>query len=116
MLVGGGAYRPSAVHPFAKVTTMLASLYGPAGDIDATEARLFACGCEQLFAVSHDQSGTNLPPNLCPEGWQFRLSFALGVREAMPVAIAPEPILRGLVNVGYYIWREGRRNPSGTTQ
>jgi hypothetical protein len=29
---GGGAYRPSAAHPFSKVTTMFASLYGPVGD------------------------------------------------------------------------------------
>jgi hypothetical protein len=92
-------------------------LYGPAGEIDATEAHLFECGCEQLFAISHDRSGKNLPPNTCPEGWQFKLSFALGVREAMPVAIAPEPVLRGLRSVGYYIWREGYgRNPSGTTK
>jgi len=94
---------------------MLASLYGPAGDIDATEAYLFECGCDQLFAVSDDQTGANLPPHLCLEGWQFKLSFALGVREAMPIAIAPEPVLRGLRSVGYYIWRVGR-NPSGTTQ
>ena len=94
---------------------MIATLYGSAGDIDATEAHLFACGCEQLFAISLDQTGKNLPAETCPEGWQFKLSFALGVHEVMPAAIALEPVLRGLRSAGYYIWREGFLNQLGKT-
>jgi hypothetical protein len=94
---------------------MPSSIYGPAGDTDATQAYLFQCGDNGLYAVSNDPSGHNIPTNACKQGWRFTASFMLGVREAMPVAIAPEPILRGLRDVGYYIWREGS-NPHGTAQ
>jgi hypothetical protein len=67
----------------------------------------FEFGCEQLFAILHDQSGKNFPQNICLGGWLLKLRFTLGAREAMPVAIAPEPVLRGLRSIGYYIWREG---------
>jgi hypothetical protein len=93
------------------------AIFGPAGDVDAAEAYLFECDCEPLFAITRDPTGSNLPLRTCPEGWQFNSSFPLGVREAMPRAIDPEPVLRGLRAVGYYIWREGYgRNPPGTTQ
>jgi len=32
-------------------------LLGTIDDVDATEAHLFECGCEQLFGISHDRSG-----------------------------------------------------------
>jgi hypothetical protein len=82
-----------------------------------TEAYLFVCGDEPLFAVSWDHSGANLPQRMCPEGWRFKLAFALGVQEVLPFNMSPEPILRGLRSVGYYVWREGYGcNPSGTSQ
>jgi len=81
------------------------------------EAYLFVCGNEPLFAVSMEHDGANLPQRLCLEGWRFKLAFTLGVQEALPFNMSPEPILRGLRSVGYYIWREGYgRNPSGTSQ
>jgi hypothetical protein len=93
------------------------AVFGPAADIDATDAYLFECDSEPLFAITRDATGSNLPLRTCPYGWRFNSAFALGVREAMPRSIDPEPVLRGLRAVGYYIWREGYgRNPPGTTQ
>ncbi len=90
------------------------AIYGPAGDVDAQSAYLFECDRDGLFAISLDQSGGNIPRDLCPEGWQLKTTFSLGVREAIPAAISPEPVLRGIRDVGYYIWREGVIH--GTTQ
>jgi hypothetical protein len=81
---------------------------------EAVEAYLFQCDDSGLYAVSLDASGRNLPRNACAEGWCFRAAFALGVRDAVPASIPPEPILRGIRDLGYYIWREGR--PHGTSQ
>ena len=93
------------------------AVYGLADERDAVEAYLFDCDCEPLFAITRDPTGANLPHGSCLVGWRLRSTFALGVREAMPLAINPEPVLRGLRGDGYYIWREGHvRNPSGTTQ
>jgi hypothetical protein len=93
------------------------AIFGPAADTDAEDAYLFECDCEPLFAITRDATGSNLPPRSCPQGWRFNSAFALGVREVMPRTINPEPVLRGLRAVGYYIWREGYvRNPLGTTQ
>lgn len=77
----------------------------PAGNMDSVQAYLFECDGESLFAISRDHSGMNLPSRACPVGWQLRQTFVLG--EAMPRAIDPEPVLRGLRFTGYYIWREG---------
>jgi hypothetical protein len=81
---------------------------------DATTAFLFQCGKSNLFAVSHDQTGANVPTAKCPEGWQLRKTFRLGVREPVPAAIEPEPILRGIAANGYFIWRAGAMH--GTSQ
>jgi hypothetical protein len=74
---------------------------------DATTAFLFQCGERNLFAISHDRRGANIPTGECPEGWLLRNTFGLGVREPVPAAIEPEPILRGIAANGYFIWRAG---------
>lgn len=76
-------------------------------DTESRRAYLFQCDDNGLYGVSLDPSGANLPRNTCPEGWRFKLAFALGVQDPVPASISPEPILRGIRNVGYYIWREG---------
>jgi hypothetical protein len=91
------------------------SNYRAPGYGDATEAYLFECDTEPLFAISCDRTGANLPPSTCLVGWRLKEAFALGSRVAMPRAIEAEPVLRGLRSVGYYIWREGygrNRNPA----
>ena len=81
---------------------------------DATTAFLFQCGKSDLFAVTHEQTGANIPTAKCPEGWLLRNTFRLGVREPVPAAIEPEPILRGIAANGYFIWRPGAMH--GTSQ
>jgi hypothetical protein len=68
-------------------------------------AYLFHCRCDDLRAVSHDITGRNIPRTTCTEGWQLVKEFELGVNENVPASIMPEPIMRGIRNVGYYIWR-----------
>lgn len=74
---------------------------------DARTAYLFQCGSKDLFAVSLDRTGANIPPAACKEGWQYRDAFRLGVHEILPVSVSPEPILRGIDADGYFIWRQG---------
>lgn len=87
-----------------------------AGDDDATITFLFVSRSDPFtYAVSHDPQGANLPSDGLESGWIRQAKFALGVREAMPVHVAPEPVLRGLEANGYFIWRDGS-NPKGTSQ
>jgi len=89
--------------------TMQPSL-GPALDDDARTAYLFRSG--DSFAVSLDKAGANLPPPVDGGAWQFQQQFELGVKEAMPAPIDPEPILRGIKSRGYFVWHLG--GASGT--
>jgi hypothetical protein len=85
------------------------------GDNDATRAYLFRASDDpETFAVTRDARGSNLPSQ-DGSGWFLDREFALGVREVMPVNVAPEPILRGLMAQGYFVWCEGS-NPAGTSQ
>lgn len=83
---------------------------------DALPAFLFrSVGDPELVAVSPDSTGVMLPSD--GGGWQLERAFALGVHEALPVAMNPEPIMRGIIADGYYMWREGNVNKTtGTSQ
>ncbi len=84
------------------------------GEDDASLVHLFrARGDQAMWAVTHDQTGRNLPA--VEGGWQLERRFALGVREAMPIKATPEPVLRGLNADGFYVGREGSL-PPGTSQ
>lgn len=74
---------------------------------DAETAYLFQCGDEELFAVSSDKAGKNIPRTSCTQGWQLREAFSLGAEEPVPAAIGSKSILRGIISKGYYIWRGG---------
>jgi hypothetical protein len=69
-------------------------------------AYLFQCRCEDLFAVSHDITGRNIPRTSCTDGWYLTQKFELGVHAEVPAPIMPEPIIRGIENTGYFIWRD----------
>lgn len=85
-----------------------------AGADDASTAHLFRARDDQLtWAVSHDREGRNLPA--VQGGWRFERSFALGIREPMPVSATPEAVLRGLMANGFYMSREGS-GPPGSSQ
>lgn len=81
---------------------------------DAQRAYLFQCGESDLFAVSLDKGGANIPAGTCDGAWHLRDEFPLGVQQAMPIGIAPEPVLRGIDADGYFIWRAG--SIPGTSQ
>ena len=70
---------------------------------------LFQCGKENLFAVSPDKAGEGIPRSSCTQGWLLRKEFQLGAQEPVPAPIESEPIIRGVNNKGYYIWRVGNR-------
>jgi hypothetical protein len=86
------------------------------GDDDTTPAYLFrAVGAPGIYAVTRDALGSNLPDHDAAGEWILDREFALGVREVMPINVAPEPVLRGLAANGYFVWCEGS-NPVGTSQ
>jgi hypothetical protein len=66
---------------------------------------LFQCEGEDLYAVSHDITGANIPRSPCTQGWQLCEAFELGPSLAVPAPIMPGPILKGIADIGYYMWR-----------
>ena len=87
----------------------------PAYDADFRIAFLFESRNGALLGVSLDETGSNLPVER-QDRWTLKTRFRLGVHEALPVAIDPEPILRGLKSRGYFIWPAQRTLPFGTAQ
>lgn len=71
----------------------------------AQTAYLFQCKDEDLYAVSHDITGANIPRSPCTLGWRFCEAFELGRRAPLPAPILAEPILKGIADRGYYVWR-----------
>ena len=80
----------------------------------AQQAYLFECDDNTLHAVSLDPTGRNIPRNFCLGGWHLKAEFALGVQDLVPAATSPEPVIRGVNEAGYFIWRDGQMH--GTTQ
>ena len=73
---------------------------------DATRAAyLFQCREEDLYAVSHDITGGNIPRSPCTLGWRMCEEFQLGRRAPVPAPIMPDAILKGIADMGYYVWR-----------
>ena len=92
-------------------------ILGPALDVDASPAFLFQCGDTDLYGVTLDASGANLPQGVTGHRWVLRQQFSLGVHEAMPAPIDPEPVLRGVRADGYFCWRNANTSkPHGTSQ
>jgi hypothetical protein len=74
---------------------------------DAQTTYLFQCGDEELFAVSPDRGGKNIPRSSCTQGWLLRQELQLDIQVPAATAVNPAPILRGITDKGYYIWRAG---------
>ncbi len=68
-------------------------------------AYLFQCEGEDLYAVSHEVSGANIPRSSCTQGWKLCEEFQLGPQSPVPAPILPGPILSGIARSGYYVWR-----------
>src|SRR6476659_4666291 len=64
----------------------------------ARTAYLFQCSGEDLYAVSHDRTGANIPRSSCTQGWQLCGEFQLGRYAPVPAPIPAEPILKGIMN------------------
>ena len=73
---------------------------------DATRtAYLFQCQGEDLYAVSYDITGADIPRSPCTQGWIFCEQFELASGTHVPAPIMAEPILKGIEDNGYYVWR-----------
>ncbi len=79
------------------------------------KAHLFLCIDNGHYAVSQDKDGGNLPRDECAGGWRFVRSLTVEVEQPLPLAVDPEPILRGLKADGYYVLGADRA-PHGTSQ
>jgi hypothetical protein len=79
--------------------------------------RAYAFSSGPCRAVTLDQSGSNLPALTDGVAWVLERPFLLGVRNIGLDGISPEPIIRGVLCAGYYLWRPS--DPSriaGTSQ
>jgi hypothetical protein len=65
----------------------------------ARAAYLFQCSGEDLYAVSHDGTGANIPRSSCTQGWKLCEKFELGRDEPVPAPIMAETILNGIAAV-----------------
>jgi hypothetical protein len=75
-------------------------------------AYLFQCDSEDLYAVSHDRTGRNIPRSPCTQGWRLCVEFQLGPHTPVPAPIQAGPILKGVADNGYYLWRGWSSGPS----
>lgn len=82
---------------------------------ETVPAYFFENEADGLGAVVLTQSATGLPPPSCGS-WELRAKFRLGVHYPTPMGLDPEPILRGLVARGYFMWGRERIIPFGTSQ
>ncbi len=73
---------------------------------DAPVAYLFQCASEDLFAVTPDKAGANIPRSSCTQGWLLRREFQLDTQCAGVAHIGPDPIVRSINDKGYYMWRD----------
>jgi hypothetical protein len=89
-------------------------ILGPALDSDAREAFLFESANGRWRAVALDREGSALPKD-GGQKWRLLSRFDLGVYEAVPDNIDPEPILSGIRARGFYLWRVERMRPTQET-
>jgi hypothetical protein len=79
------------------------------------QAHLFLCLSNGHYAVSADKAGGNLPLTECAEGWKYIKPITVGVQQPLVIGMDPEPVLRALLDVGFYI-SEPSSQPHGTAQ
>jgi hypothetical protein len=69
---------------------------------EARTAYLFQCsGDNELFAISRDLTGANIPRTTCVQGWMLRDKFQIGPDDTARAIIMPEPTLRGILPLPY---------------
>ena len=72
-------------------------------EVGGRPAFLFAAG--DMAGVTLDPSGTNLPAPPRNTRWTLQRRFTLGVRDAGLGSVSPEPLIRGILASGCYVWR-----------
>jgi len=70
-------------------------------DLGGRPAFLFRSG--EWAGVTLDSSGQNLPAR--GPGWRLEQYFTLGIRDAAPMGIIPEQVVRAIHSDGYFVWR-----------
>ena len=76
---------------------------------------LFQCGRSNIYALTADHSGNNLPRADYPDGWTLRERFPL-TPDQPRVGIDTVVALAGLDAAGYYIWRAVRISKTTKTR
>jgi hypothetical protein len=87
---------------------------GPAPDDDGVNVHLFLCLENGHYAVSTNSSGANIPAAGCRSGWKYVKKLRLGVRDALPFPADPEPVVRAVHAMGYWVYDSSL--PHGTSQ
>ena len=68
---------------------------------------VFQCGGADLYGITQDRTGANLPSDECRDGWRFIKTVELegGSHRGMDVAWQDRnaAVLAAIVNVGYFI-------------
>jgi hypothetical protein len=57
-----------------------------------------------------DRRAVAIAKEMLPEttsSWSMECGFILGVHHIMPIPHDPEPVLRGILNSGHYVWDAG---------
>ena len=88
-------------------------------DIPEDEAQrcyLFRCASDgDLMAISTDPTARNITTRQCLTQWVPEGEIFVGVQESLPLALNPKPVLLGLRNAGFYVWK-APSGPTSTTQ
>ena len=71
-------------------------------ELGGRPAFLFKAG--DMAGVTLDSSGANLPAQQAGP-WVLSKYFTLGVRDVGLPGMSPEPVIRGIMSNGYYVWR-----------
>ena len=69
-------------------------------------AYLFQCARTDLFGITRDPTGADLPTVECSEHWVFRSEVALDGPDPSLSGLDLLEILKAMKLYGYYIWRE----------
>jgi len=78
----------------------------------APHSYLFQCQGEDLYAVSPDITGANIPRSPCTQRWIFCEQFELGSGKHVPAPILAEPILKGIEDHSITCGAAGAAPPS----
>jgi hypothetical protein len=68
---------------------------------------LFKCARQNVFAATPDSRGSNLPPELCRDGWKYIRGVTVMPADRPSLMLDPESVLAGVTAKGYHVWGPG---------